>query len=60
MNAGSTPKLLGSRTERIECPNCHSVFEAEVEQYEGEPFPRYVADCPTCTYEITESEWEQV
>ena len=52
-------KPLWIRYERIRCPACGHEFDAAIEQWSGEPFPRYVARCG-CGHWILESEWEPV
>ncbi len=47
-------------TERIKCPQCDHVQDAEVWKDDWMPFPVYVHDCESCGYTITESEWEKV
>lgn len=46
------------RTDLIECPGCGNVFDADITQEDGDPWPTYMATCPVCEYEILESEWE--
>ncbi len=47
----------GNHTEYIHCPHCEDIQEATV--IHTLPYPSYVHFCTTCTYAITESEWEQ-
>ena len=47
-----------TRKETIRCPKCETMQEATIEHKECEPFPRYVHQCTSCFYWITESEWE--
>lgn len=45
--------------ERIKCPMCDCVQDAEVVYLGWMPFPAYVHECKECRYMITESEWEK-
>ena len=47
------------RREKIVCPNCQAVRDAEVHFEDWMPFPAYVHTC-SCGYTIMESEWERV
>ena len=46
--------------ERIQCPMCECVQDAEVVFQSWMPFPAYVQECRECAYMITESEWNKV
>jgi hypothetical protein len=48
------------RTEKIICPSCRTIQEAERREADGWPyFSVLVHDCTTCGYSIGESEWER-
>ena len=44
-------------TERITCPNCDTVQEANVGTNKNLPWLAYVHWCDSCGYLILESEW---
>jgi hypothetical protein len=46
-----------SRTEKIICPNCAQIQDAQVIYYKGDPWESYVHNCIRCQYVIMESEW---
>lgn len=46
---------MNTHTEKIECPNCGDIQDAEVEH--TTPFHSYVHYCTECEYMIGESEW---
>lgn len=47
-------------TERIRCPYCGRVQDAEVVFEDGAPFADYTHQCEHCGEWITESEWNVV
>jgi C4-type Zn-finger protein len=49
---------MSSHIEKIKCPFCNTVQDAEVEH--KIPFYDYTHECTECLYDITESEWEKV
>ena len=53
-------ELTVSHTERITCPFCGKVQDADVFEGEGLPFLVYAHECISCAYTITESEWNVV
>jgi len=45
---------------KIYCPSCEFITTGEIEGCENFPFNSYFAECHTCGYLITESEWNEV
>ena len=51
-------ELTVIRTEKIECPECYTVQEANVTYRDGDPFPAFIHHCEKCHHIIMESEWQ--
>ena len=49
-----------SQTEKIICPECAQIQNAQVVYYKGDPFPSYFHTCTRCQYVIKEDEWDTV
>ena len=47
------------KTDKIKCPECGKVQDAEVTQHLNAPFATYIKNCD-CGYTIMESEWDVV
>ncbi len=47
------------KTDKIKCPECGKVQDAEVTQHLNAPFATYIKNCE-CGYTIMESEWDVV
>lgn len=45
--------------DKIKCPNCGKVQDAEVTQHLNAPFATYIKNCE-CGYTIMESEWDVI
>jgi len=45
---------------KITCPACSQAQPAVIEQYDGEPWARYIHRCSHCGYLIMESEFVEV
>jgi Zn ribbon nucleic-acid-binding protein len=50
--------IFNSHKEKIECPECGHVQEAEVKH--TFPFATYIHECVKCDFFIMESEWKKV
>lgn len=47
------------KVDKIKCPNCGKVQDAEVTQHLNAPFATYIKNCE-CGYTIMESEWDVI
>ena len=45
------------RADRIRCPECSKVQDAQIHFYAIDPMTTYLHDCEACGYTIMESEW---
>ena len=53
-------KVISTRTETIECPECDTIQEAKIDHFEGHPFETVLHECIQCNHIIMEAEWEKV
>ena len=49
-----------SQTEKIICPECAQIQDAQVIYLKGEIEPNYYHKCIRCNYIITEEQWDTV
>jgi RNA polymerase subunit RPABC4/transcription elongation factor Spt4 len=50
-------EILSTQPEKIICPNCNSIEDAEVQL--TNLWPIYIHECSECKYLIQESEWNK-
>ena len=53
------PVLTVIKTDKIKCPECLRVQDADVRIFGNDPFATYIKNCE-CGYIIMESEWDVI